>query len=52
VIWLFSGGRRSSHTAERHAQQVIAAIYALLVAYIAVEAVRDVAGAATRARKA
>ena len=44
VIWLFSDGRGSSHAAERRAQQLIAASYALLVAYIAVEAVRDLAG--------
>jgi divalent metal cation (Fe/Co/Zn/Cd) transporter len=45
VIWLFSGGRGASHAAERRAQQLIAASYALLVAYIAVEAARDLAGA-------
>jgi len=44
VIWLFSGGRGSSHAAERRAQQLIAASYGLLVAYIAVEAVRDLLG--------
>jgi divalent metal cation (Fe/Co/Zn/Cd) transporter len=44
VIWLFTGGRGSSHRAERRAQQLIAAGYALLVAYIAVEAIRDLAG--------
>ena len=41
VIWLFTGGRGSSHAAERRAQQMIAASYAVLVAYIGVEAVRD-----------
>ena len=45
VIWLFSGGRGSSHAAERRAQQLVAASYALLVAYIALEAIRDLAGA-------
>lgn len=45
VIWLFSGGRGASEHAERRAQQLIAASYALLVAYIAVEAIRDLAGA-------
>jgi len=45
VIWLFTGGRGGSHAAERRAQQLIAASYALLVAYIAVEAVRDLVGA-------
>jgi divalent metal cation (Fe/Co/Zn/Cd) transporter len=44
IVWLFSGGRGSSHVAERRAQQLIAASYALLVAYIAVEAIRDLAG--------
>ena len=44
VIWLFSGGRGSSHAAERRAQQLVAASYALLVAYIAVEAMRDLVG--------
>ena len=44
VIWLFSGGRGSSHAAERRAEQLVAATYAVLVAYIAVEAVRDLVG--------
>jgi divalent metal cation (Fe/Co/Zn/Cd) transporter len=44
IVWLFSGGRGSSHTAERRAQQLIAASYALLVAYIGVEAVRELLG--------
>jgi divalent metal cation (Fe/Co/Zn/Cd) transporter len=44
IVWLFSGRRGSSHTAERQAQQLIAASYALLVAYIGVEAVRDLLG--------
>jgi divalent metal cation (Fe/Co/Zn/Cd) transporter len=44
IVWLFSGGRGSSPTAERRAQQLVAASYAILVAYIAVEAVRDLAG--------
>jgi divalent metal cation (Fe/Co/Zn/Cd) transporter len=45
VIWLFSGGRGSSHAAERRAQQLVAASYALLVLYIAVQAIRDLLGA-------
>ncbi len=45
VIWLFSGGRGSSVAAERRAQQLVAASYAILVAYIGVEAVRDLLGA-------
>ena len=44
IVWLFSGGRGSSHTAERRAQQLVAASYALLVAYIGVEATRDLLG--------
>jgi divalent metal cation (Fe/Co/Zn/Cd) transporter len=45
IVWLFTGGRGSSPGAERRAQQLIAAGYALLVAYIGVEAIRDLAGA-------
>jgi hypothetical protein len=48
AIWPFSGGRGSSRTAERRAQQMIAATYALLIAYISVEAVRDLLGGHTR----
>ena len=44
VVWLFTGGRGSSPTAERRAQQLIAASYAVLVAYIGVEAVRNLLG--------
>jgi len=44
IVWLFTGGRGASHGAERRAQQMIAASYALLVAYISVEAVRDLFG--------
>jgi divalent metal cation (Fe/Co/Zn/Cd) transporter len=44
IVWLFSGGRGSSHTAERRAQQLIAASYALLVLYIGIEATRDLIG--------
>jgi divalent metal cation (Fe/Co/Zn/Cd) transporter len=45
VIWLFSGGRGSSHVAERRAQRLVAASYALLVAYIGTESIRDLLGA-------
>jgi divalent metal cation (Fe/Co/Zn/Cd) transporter len=41
VIWLMTGARSSSATAERRAQQLIAASFALLAAYIGVEAIRD-----------
>ena len=44
IVWRFSGGRGSSHIAEQRAQQLIAASYALLVLYIAVEATRDLVG--------
>lgn len=40
IVWLFSGSRIGSHAAERRAQQLIAASYALLVAYILVESLR------------
>ena len=45
IVWLFSGGRGSSHVAERRAQQLIAVSYGILVAYIGVEAIRDLLGA-------
>jgi divalent metal cation (Fe/Co/Zn/Cd) transporter len=45
VIWLFTGGRGARHSAERRAQQLVAGSYALLVAYIGVEGVRDLLGA-------
>jgi divalent metal cation (Fe/Co/Zn/Cd) transporter len=44
IVWLFSGGRGSSRTAERRAQRLIASSYALLVLFIAVEATRDLIG--------
>jgi divalent metal cation (Fe/Co/Zn/Cd) transporter len=44
ILWLFSGGRGASQAAERRAQQLVAASYALLVAYIGVEAIRDLLG--------
>jgi hypothetical protein len=44
VVWLFSGGRGASHAAERRAQQLVAVGYAILVAYIGVEATRDLLG--------
>lgn len=44
VIWLFSGGRGASERAERRAQQLIAASYALLVVYVVVESLRDLLG--------
>ena len=44
IIWLFSGRRGSSHAAERRAQQLIAVSFAILVAFIGVEAIRDLVG--------
>jgi divalent metal cation (Fe/Co/Zn/Cd) transporter len=44
IIWLFSNGRGGSRVAERRAQQLVAGTYAVLVVYIGVEAIRDLAG--------
>ncbi len=44
IVWLFTGARLHSATAERRAQQLIAASYFLLAAYVTVESVRDLAG--------
>ncbi len=44
VLWLMAGGRSSSPRAERRAQQLIAASFAVLAAYIAFEAARDLIG--------
>jgi divalent metal cation (Fe/Co/Zn/Cd) transporter len=44
IVWLYSGGRGTSHVAERRAQQLIAVSYAVLVAYIGVEAIRELLG--------
>jgi divalent metal cation (Fe/Co/Zn/Cd) transporter len=41
IVWLFSGGRGSSDAAERRAQMLVAASYAILVAYIGIESIRD-----------
>jgi divalent metal cation (Fe/Co/Zn/Cd) transporter len=41
VIWLMSADRASSPRAERRAQQLIAATFALLALYIAAESARD-----------
>jgi hypothetical protein len=40
IVWLFTGSRLVSETAERRAQQFIAASYFVLAAYVAVESVR------------
>ena len=44
IIWRFAGRRSLSETAERRAQQLIAASYAILVVYIVVEATRSLVG--------
>jgi divalent metal cation (Fe/Co/Zn/Cd) transporter len=44
VIWRFTGTRLASATAERRAQQLVAVSFFLLAPYIAVEAVRALAG--------
>jgi divalent metal cation (Fe/Co/Zn/Cd) transporter len=44
IVWLFSGGRGASGSAERRAQQLVGASYAILVVYIGVEALRDLLG--------
>ena len=40
IVWLFTGGRPASRTAERRAQQLVGVSYLLLVCYVAVEALR------------
>ena len=44
VLWLFTGKRVGSHAAERRAQQLIAATFFALAAYVSIEAVRTLAG--------
>jgi len=44
VLWLITGGRLSSGAAERRAQQLIAASFVLLAAYVTVESARDLVG--------
>lgn len=43
VLWLMAGNRSASTGAERAAQQLIAASFAVLAAYIGIEALRDLA---------
>jgi divalent metal cation (Fe/Co/Zn/Cd) transporter len=43
VLWLMTSTRSSSPTAERRAQQLIAASFVVLAAYIGIEAIRDLA---------
>jgi divalent metal cation (Fe/Co/Zn/Cd) transporter len=44
VLWLMSGARSASARAERRPQQLIAASFVLLAAYVGVESVRDLIG--------
>jgi divalent metal cation (Fe/Co/Zn/Cd) transporter len=44
IVWLFTGSRLRSETAERRAQQFIAASYFVLAAYVAFESIRDLVG--------
>jgi divalent metal cation (Fe/Co/Zn/Cd) transporter len=44
IVWLFTGSRLHSETAERRAQQAIAASYFLLATYVAIASVRDLVG--------
>ena len=44
VVWLFTGTRRGSPTAERRAQQFIAVSFFVLAAYVLVESGRDLTG--------
>ena len=43
VVWLFTGSRLHSETAERRAQQIIAASFFVLAAYVGVVAIRTLA---------
>jgi len=44
IVWLFTGTRLHTETAERRAQQLIAVSYFVLAVYVAVASVRDLAG--------
>ncbi len=44
VLWLFTGARLGSHSAERRAQQLIAVSFFILAAYVGVESVRSLVG--------
>jgi len=44
LIWRFGAARTESHTAERRAQRLIGTTFWLIAAYVAVEAVRSLAG--------
>ena len=44
IVWLFTGTRLQSGTAERRAQQLVAASYFVLAAYVTEESVRTLVG--------
>jgi divalent metal cation (Fe/Co/Zn/Cd) transporter len=44
ILWLYTGSRHSSDAAERRAQQLIAACFALLALYVAFDAIDTLAG--------
>jgi divalent metal cation (Fe/Co/Zn/Cd) transporter len=44
VLWLFTGTRLGSHTAERRAQQLVAVSFFVLAAYVGVESLRSLIG--------
>ncbi len=44
IVWLFTGSRRGSETAERRAQQLIAFSYFVLAVYVGIESVRTLIG--------
>jgi divalent metal cation (Fe/Co/Zn/Cd) transporter len=44
VIWLFTGARLHSDTAERRAQQLIAVSFFVLAAYVTAESIRTLVG--------
>jgi divalent metal cation (Fe/Co/Zn/Cd) transporter len=44
IAWLMAGRRSASDRAERRAQQLIAASFAILAGYVGIEAVRDLVG--------
>jgi hypothetical protein len=45
IVWRFTGSRLHSERAERRAQRLVAVQFFLLAPYIAVQAIRDLAGA-------
>jgi divalent metal cation (Fe/Co/Zn/Cd) transporter len=44
IVWRFTGTRLHSHDAERRAQRLVAIQFFLLAPYVAVQAIRDLAG--------